>query len=146
MTRVYDDTDLVWSKRGDLVLSHVGDIADTEQDPLRSIVQEMYRRVKCSLGEWETAPRIAASLADFVGRSNSKRNAEAIKTRIRSALVRDGLVDSKDLEIKYFPISQDKLLFRITLNVAPTSENRGSRSIKVAAVYSYSENNPYMSI
>lgn len=143
MANIYDNTDLTWSKRGDIVLSHNGDVSDTERDPLRSIVQEIRKRVKYSIGELKTAPRVGASIGDFIGKPNNKGTAEAIKARIISALSRDGLVSKDDLNIQTMPISKESLMVRINLKVAPTSRNRGSEMLKLSVVYNYSEDNPY---
>jgi len=143
MAKVYDKTDLMWSKRGDLSLSHNGDIADTELDPLRSVVQEIRKRVKYAIGELKIAPRVGASLKEFIGKPNNKSTAEAVKVRIISALSRDGLVNKNDLKVQYAPIDKSTIMFRINLKVAPTSRNRGSEMLQLSVVYNYSENNPY---
>lgn len=143
MAKIYDNTDFTWSKRGDLSLSHHGDIADTELDPLRSVVQEIRKRVKYSVGELKTAPRVGASLKEFVGKPNNKVVAEAIKSRIASALSRDGLVNKEDLNIQYAPVKKDMLLVKLNLKVASTTRNRGSEMLTLSMIYNYSENNSY---
>lgn len=143
MAKVYDNTDLTWSKRGDLTISHDGDIRTTQSDPLRSIIQEVRKRIKYAIGELKIAPRVGASLKDFVGKPNNKTVAEAIKDRIISALSRDGLVAKNDMNIQYMPVSRSILMVRISIKVAPTTRNRGSEMLKLSVVYSYSENNPY---
>jgi hypothetical protein len=143
MAKIYDNTDLSWTKRGDLLLSHNGDVAHTELDPLRSIVQEIRKRVRYAIGELKTAPRVGASLKNFVGKPNNKVVAEAIKSRIISALSRDGLVDKNDLNIQYLPVDRETLLVRLSLKVAATPRNRGSEMLTLSVTYNYSENNPY---
>lgn len=142
---MYDRNDLAWTSRGDLVISHNGDIMDTDADPLRSLYQEVKTRIKSELGDWKLQSNVGASLGDFVGELNNKLTAEAIKTRIKVSLTRDGLVNSADLAIKYMPIDVDRLMFRVSIQVAQTAKNAGSESLKIHVVYHYSENNVYVS-
>lgn len=141
MPKVYDDSDLFWTSRGDLLLGGDGDIQDTEHDPLRSIVQEIKTRVEADQGDWETFPDLGAGISDFVGEPSNKQTAEKIKTRIISALLADGLINSKDLKVMYLVVNVDHLLYRISLKVAPTIRNRNSTQLIYNLLYSYSDNN-----
>ena len=141
MPRVYDNTDLVWTYRGDLTLGHTGDVLDTFDDPLRSIMQEIKTRIECDQGEWLVYPQVGANLSDYVGEPHNKALADAIKTRIEGALTANSLVASGDLNVKYMPISRERLLIRVSLNVAPTARNASSETLLLSLVYSYSENN-----
>jgi hypothetical protein len=143
MAQIYDNNDMYWSARGDFVINHDGDLADCHGDPLRSIYQEIRTRLASDLGEWSLHPGIGASIGDFVGEPNNKVTAEAIKVRIRSALTRDGLVNSRDLKIQYAPIEEDQIMFRLSLSVAPTFANAGSNTLGMNIIYNYSENNIY---
>jgi hypothetical protein len=146
MAGTYDNTDLAWTLRGDFIVSHDGDLMDTFEDPLRSIVQEIRDRVKSDKGDWKHYPDLGSSMSDYVGEPNTKLTAEAIKARIMAAITRNGLVLSKDVKILYAPIDIDKIMFRISLTVAPTARNRASQYLILNVVYSYSENNVYATV
>ena len=140
MAKNYDKTDLVWTSRGDYVISHDGDIMDTERDPLRSLVQEIKTRAGGDLGDWSAFPDLGASLSDFVGEPNTKITAESIKIRLIAALAKYGFIDIKDLKIQYLPFDREKILLRISINVAPTVENANSEILTLHSIYSYEEN------
>lgn len=140
----YDRNDLRWSYRGDYVLGHDGDLADTSTDPLRSIYQEIRDIIRSDVGSWKIHSTRGASLSDFVGEPNNKRTAEAIKTRITSALTRNGLVNTRDLRVMYAPVDIDKLMIRVSLQVAATAANNGSGTLSMTFGYNYSENNVYL--
>lgn len=144
MAKIYDRNDLAWSYRGDFILSHNGDLADTFSDSLRSLFQEVRDEIKSDINSWKIYPDKGASLSDFVGEPNDKKTAEAIKTRILSCLTRRGLVDSKDIKIVYAPVSIDTLMIRISINVAATALNKGTQNFSITVGYNYSENNVYM--
>lgn len=144
MPKNYDNTDLLWTTRGDIVLGHDGDIMDTFYDPLRSVVQECRTRLKGDLGDWLFHQDICAAISDYVGEPNNKVTAESIKTRIRVALSKYGLIMNEDMKIVYVPIDIDKIMFRISLSVASTARNVGSNEILIQFLYSYAENNVYI--
>ena len=144
MPQIYDRNDLAWTYRGDYILSHDGDIADTNYDPLRSIYQEIRDIVRSDVGSWRIYPTKGAGLSDFVGEPNDKKTAEAIKTRIVAALTRNGLINTSDLKIMYAPVDIDKLIIRISLKVASTAANNGSDTLGITLGYNYSENNVYV--
>jgi hypothetical protein len=143
MARDYDKTDLVWTSRGDLFVGSEGDLMDTEYDPLRSVVQEILTRLRADFGDWQFAPNIGAQLSDFVGEPNNKTNAENIKSRILSILSKDNLVGTRDVNIRYIPITHDRLMYRVSLKVAPTPRNGNSETLVMNFMYSYSDNNVY---
>lgn len=144
MPKNYDRNDFAWSYRGGYILSHDGDFSDTKYDPLRSQYEEIRDVVKSDINSWKIAKNIGASLSDFVGEPNNKITAEAIKTRIISALTRNGLVNSEDLKVTYLPYDIDKLIIRISIKVAPTAANKGSNTLSITMGYSYSENNVFV--
>jgi len=143
MPQIYDRTDLAWSSRGDFIIGHNGDIMDTYADPLRSLYQEVRTRVMSVIGDWKNYPDLGANLEDFVGEPNTKIVAESIKIRMSSSIVRNGLVNNADLQIKYAPIDVDKIMFRISIKVASTARNGGSDHLGVSFLYDYSENHAY---
>ena len=126
------------------MVGHNGDIMDTYYDPLRSFVQEIKTRLEADLGDWVLDKTIGASLSDFVGEPNIKSTAEAIRVRIISALTKHGFLNSKDINILYSPIDIDKIMFKISIKVAPTARNNGSETLNIVTLYSYSENNVYV--
>ena len=143
MPQDYDNNDFAWTRMGDLVIGHDGDIMDTYQDPLRSLYQEVRTRVMSALGDWSLYPDQGADIEQFVGEPNNKRTAEAIKTRIVGAITKNGLVNNSDLKVRYMPIDIDKIMFRIGITVLPTSLNGGSNFLGVNFLYDYSENHAY---
>ena len=143
MAKNYDDTDLLWSRRGDITISDKGDLADTFQDPLRSIYQEFLTRTEASKGDWDLHPRLGAQVSDYIGEANTKEAAEGIKVRLLSALTFGGLFELRDIKITYAPIDIDKIMFRATIRTQPTARNKGTDSLTISFVYSYSENNIY---
>ena len=143
MPKTYDGADYLWSWRGDYVVDEEGDIASTEYDPLRAVVQDIRDILSTNAGDWKLYLDRGASLSDFVGELNSKITAENIKIRIIGSLIKTGTVSFEDIKVKYMPIDNDKLMIRINLSVTPTAENFGSEDLKIDFVYSYSENNVY---
>jgi hypothetical protein len=143
MAQIYDRTDFLWTSRGDVFISGDGDVMDTEYDPLRSFVQEIRTRVEADQGDWKNFPDLGANMSDFVGEANNPITAEGIRTRIMSALARDGFVNTGDMKIKYMPIDIDKLLVRLSIVVAPTAKNRSTQVLTYSMLYSYSDNNVY---
>ena len=144
MATVYDRNDFAWTSRGDYVISHDGDIMDTDADPLRSLFQEVKTRIESDVGDWALSPKIGASLSDYVGEPNSKLTAESIKTRIKASLTQDGLVNTSDLTIRYMPVDVDRLMFRVSIRVALTAKNAGSEGLSINVIYNYTENNVYV--
>ena len=116
---------------------------DTEYDPLRSFIQEVRTRVESDQGDWKNFPDIGAGISDFVGEPNNPITAEGIRTRIMGALARDGFVHTSDMKIKYLPLDRDKLLLRLSFEVAPTATNGSTQVLTHSMIYSYSENNVY---
>lgn len=143
MAQVYDKSDLFWTSRGDYLIGNDGDVMDTKYDPLRSLLQEIRTRVEADQGDWIVFPTVGSDMRDFVGEPNSPTTAEAIKTRVIAALARDGFVHTRDMKIQYMPIDRDKLLLRVSIDVAPTAENGNSETLIRTMLYNYSDNNVY---
>lgn len=144
MAQIYDNNDLTWTSRGDYIIGHDGDLLDSLSDPLRSLFQEARTRIMSNIGDWKMHLNLGASISDYVGEPNTKVTAEAIKTRMISSLTRDGFVNSQDIKIKYAPVDIDRIMFRINLNVAPTAINAGSNTLRINALYNYTENNVFV--
>lgn len=143
MAQIYDKVDCFWTSRGDYRIDGDGDIMTTHLDPLRSLAQEVQTRIESDQGDWAVFTATGANLRDYVGEANNPYIAEAIKTRIHGALTRDGFINNRDLKIKYMPIDRDKILIRLTITVAPTALNNGSRQLTLNSIYNYSDNNVY---
>jgi hypothetical protein len=138
MAKNYDSTDLLWTSRGDFYIAN-GDLMDTEHDPLRSLMQEIKNRASSDQGDWSVFPDLGATPSRFVGEPNNKETAESIKVSILSALTRNGYIHTRDVEIKYMPVSRTELLFRLNVLVAPTVANANSESLTVHGLYRYEE-------
>lgn len=144
MARSYDAVDLLWDgTNGDYMISHQGDIASTEFDPLQAIAQEIYTRVKSDKGDWPEAPLIGASLSDFVGEPNSREIGSQINKRIASSMQTYGAIDLADLFIDVIPVSKEQVAVILKLSVMPTARNKSSRVLKKTFIYSYVENNVF---
>jgi len=143
MAKNYDNTDFFWTSRGDLLIGGAGDLEDTNSDPLRSLIQEVKTRIEADQGDWRPFPNLGATISDFVGEPNNQTTADNIKVRIISALAQDGFVNTKDMEIKYMPVSIDHLLIRISFKVSPTTKNKNSTQLLYNLLYNYSDNNIY---
>lgn len=116
----YSSIDFFWSNRGDYALDHRGDIADTEDNPLRSLVQEMRTRVEASVGDWPIYPTIGAGLDDFIGEVNNRTTADEIKVRVAASLTSDGLIKASDLQVQVTPLSSRAIRVSIMVNVMNT--------------------------
>lgn len=143
MPQIYDRIDLLWTSRGDYYIDNQLDIMDTKYDPLRSLWQEIKTRTEGDQGDWRVFPNTGGNISDFVGEPNTKSTAEAIRTRMLSCLSADSFINSKDIKILYLPIDSDKILFRLSISVAPTAENANSELLSRIMIYNYSDHNIY---
>lgn len=144
MAKNYDKVDLYFTHRGDYVISAEGDLYDTSDDPLRSQIQEMRTRIQSDIKDWRLYPEIGATLSSLIGEPNNKLTAETIKAKITASLSQYGLIDTRDLDIKYMPIDSHRILFRLKLKVSPTIANYNSESITLQIIYNYSDNNLHL--
>jgi hypothetical protein len=129
MPRNYDNIDLAWTLNGDLALGKDGDIADTSHDVLKSLRQEIRTRIRSSLEDWAMHPSIGANLDEIIGEPNNKATAETGKNRIIDSLIRDNFMTEGDVKVKYVPVDDHRILYIITVSVAPTVENDGSEEL-----------------
>jgi len=143
MPQIQDSIDFIWASRGDIIFGDTGDVADTKFDPLRSLAQETLTRVKSGVEDWDVFPGLGADIADMVGQPNNKETAELIRTRIIASLARDGFINTRDMEVKYFPLNHESLFIRISIKVSPTALNGNSNSLVLNTLYNYSDNNIY---
>ena len=129
MPRNYDAVDTKWSLNGDLAIGKDGDIADTSYDVLRSLRQEVRTRVRSSLEDWELHPNLGSDLDEIIGLPNNRDTAETGKARIIESLVRDNFMSEGDIKIKYVPVDRHRLLYILTISVAPTAANDRSEEL-----------------
>lgn len=141
MAKVYDRNDLYFSRRGDYIVGPEGDLYDTSDDVLRSLLQEIRSRLQSDLGDWRLYPELGAELSALVGEPNNKQTAEALKAKMQASLSQFGLVDTRDMVIQYLPIDAQRLLFRMRITVAATQENLNTESLSVQILYNYSDGN-----
>jgi len=141
MPRNYDKVDFYWTFDGDVIVGPSGDLHDTADDPLRSLVQEIKTRLMSDQQDWLIFPRVGAGLSALVGQPNNKETAEEGKAKIISALSRDGLVSPGDITVKYLPVSREAIMYRLVIAVAGTAGNRNTQYVKINLLYSYTDNN-----
>jgi len=144
MAKNYDKIDLYWSRSGDLIMNNNGDLLDTEQDRLRSLVQEVRTRIQSDQQDWDLYPDLGANLSALIGQPNNKITAESGKAKIIAALTMYGLVDSGDISIIYMPIDEKTIVYRLKIKVSPTVENRAVDSLKIDIIYNYQDDNLHL--
>lgn len=140
MARNYDGTDLLWSNVGDVVFGHDGDIADTRFDPLLAVGQDVYDRGKSDIGDWKESPLVGATISDFSGEPNTRKNGTRLKRRLINSMIPYGVIDPADVSVDVYPVGIHKVVGDITVRVAPTSRNRGSKLRNIKIFYDYGEN------
>ena len=121
MASDYSDIDLRFTWNGDFSLGGDGDLADTSDDLLESLKQELQTVSKSEAGDWEMYSSYASTLSDFVGFPNTKPTADAIHDRLRSAIISNSLVLEDDLNIKVIPVHRHKVLIIIRVNAVPVA-------------------------
>ena len=144
MPKNYDNVDLYWTFDEDLLIGPGGDLMDTEDDVLLSLMQEIKTRLAGDMEDWELYLDVGAQLSDLVGEPNNKMTAEAGKAKIFSALTKDGLVAASDLSVKYMPLSHDSLLYKVVVKVEPTVKNFQTQQIEVSLLYDYTSSNLHL--
>ena len=122
MPNNYDSIDFKFSWNGDFA-EEAGDLQDTSDDYILSLLQEIHTICASSLKDWKLYPRRAASLDDFVGEPNTKSSASAIKNRLQLAISSAGVVQEADLTIRVIPIHIYKVLIIIGVNAIATENN-----------------------
>ena len=120
--RPFRVSDLKWTWGGDLALNHQGDLGYTSDNALRSFLQEVRTRLQSELYDWKLQPHIGASMVDLIGEPNNKETAELGRTKIIASLVKDDLVAASSISVKYMPVDQCHILYRITLTLPGATE------------------------
>ena len=136
----YDKTDLAWTWCGDYLPSKDGDFADTFDDKIQSLVQEIQTVVQSSLLDWEEHPGLGSGLDEFIGEPNTKVTANRLRTRVRDSLILFNVVRDSDLDIKVIPVGIHAVLLLIKVAALATSENSLAENIiTVSVVFDYLE-------
>lgn len=136
----YDSIDLKWTSSGDLVIED-GDLADTSEDTLMSLVQEIQTVVKSSLYDWELYPGIGAGLDDFVGEANVKETSNRIHDRLKACIAALGVVNEKDISIGILPVHRHELLIILRIGALSTAYNRlkNNQLLVIQFIFNYME-------
>lgn len=142
MAGLYDSIDLEFSWNGDFALGWEGDLADTSDDLLKALRQEIHTVCASYAGDWELYSNLGASLRDYVGEPNNRRTADAIHERLRLSLISAGVVAENDLELRVVPVHRHRVLIVVKIAVIPTAFNkmdRSTNSITTALVFDFIE-------
>jgi len=134
---LYDSIDLNFSWDGDYIRGKDGDLEDTSDDYILSIINEIRNIVKSETLEWEKDPTLGANLADFQGEPNSRETGIAIERRIIGSITNLNIVRSGDLNVRVVPVNIEQVLIIINLNAQPTPGNSLSAGepVKITLVY-----------
>jgi hypothetical protein len=116
----YSSTDMYWTNGGDFTIDQRGDLMDSSDNPLRSLVQEIRTRVEAEPGDWGAYPTLGAALDNFIGEPNNRALAQEIKARLRFSITDRGLVSSNDLLIDIVPTSNRMVAVMMRVNVSGT--------------------------
>lgn len=145
MTNNYDNIDLWFSGSGDYFIEG-GDLRDTSEDGLRSLIQELTDVSKSALGDWKLLPGRGANVDEAVGMPNTEATARLVHDRLRVAIVSNGLVAEEDLLITVFPVSREELLIIERVLAQPTPYNKLGRGyvLVVEYLYSYQEKGTFV--
>lgn len=131
MASNYDSYDFYFTEEGDYVIEN-GDAKTTEEDSLRSIVQEIQSMVQYPAGSWSNAPDRGVQ-EGALGKMNTPETAEQWDEAIEVALTTRGLVVLDDLNIQTFPVNWDAIVTIIELAVEPTPENNNLARLQIPA-------------
>jgi hypothetical protein len=135
----YDSIDFDWTWSGDYIIGDDGDVQDTSDDRLLSLVNEITTVVKSSVGDWAEEINVGADLDDFVGEPNTRATADDILSRLESSLAL--IINPNDLNVRVTPVHIHKVLIMISVQVKATPENNANPGdvITLSFVYDYFE-------
>lgn len=139
MASNYDSIDLDWTWSGDFIIGDDGDLQDTSEDLLLSLVNEMTTVVKSSVGDWAEEINVGADLDDFIGEPNTREVGLQIQTRLESAL--SLIMNPNDINVRVTPVHIHKVLIMLTVQVQATPENKANPGdvVSISFVYDYFE-------
>jgi hypothetical protein len=140
---LYDSIDLKWTWDGDYCIGDDGDLGDTKEDYLLSLVQEIHTVVKSEIDDWVSNPLLGATLSDFLGEANTRELGQRIQDRIRQKITDISLVNSGDLSVRVEPISVSQVAIMINVLVVATENNKLTigEPVSVNLLYDTMENN-----
>lgn len=138
----YDSVDLDWTWNGDFLIGQDGDFADTSDDYLRSLVNEIQTIVKSDYGDWLKQPALGAGLSEFKGEPNSRETGKAIENRLISKLTSSNLLRKNDIQVRVTPVhvNQVLIIIRVQADASPGNSLTLGQPIVVNALYDSSEN------
>ena len=119
----YDTIDLDFTWDGDFVKGLDGDLGDTSDDFIRSLMNEIRDLVKSDFGDWEKDPHFAADLNDFKGEPNTKKTGKTIEERVKSRITSAPLVQGQDVQVKVVPVHVNQILIAIRIQAIATPGN-----------------------
>lgn len=136
----YDNIDLWWTTAGDFVIE-AGDIKDTSEDGLRSLVQDLITVSASSLREWRLLPGLGANIGEAIGKPNQEAVGRLVHDRLRAAIISQNIVEEEDLLITVLPVSRDELLviYRVLALPSPYNKLGQGYALVVEVVYSHQE-------
>lgn len=102
----YDESDLMFSVDGDLVITERGDFALVNKNPY--VEQSARHRIRTSDPDWfdPDTTEIGANLEDLIGMPNNRETALLSIERITNCLTQHGLIDKQDIYIRPVPLSR----------------------------------------
>jgi hypothetical protein len=138
----YDSIDLDFSWDGDFFVGNNGDIADTKDDFIRSLENEIQTVVKSETLDWEKHPTIGATLSDFQGEPNTRAMGQAIEQRVVGRILDLSIVNPSDLAVRVVPVHIHQILIVITITAVATNGNRLEKGepLVTSVLYDSSEN------
>lgn len=113
--------DFTWD--GDLTVGLDGDLGDTSDDFIRSLMNEIRDCVKSEFGDWEKDPHVAADLSDFKGEANTRNTGKLIEERVKSRLASAPIVAAQDIFVKVVPVHVNQILIAIRISAVATPGN-----------------------
>ncbi len=144
MASNYDSVDLDWTWDGDLVTGDDGDLKDTSDDLLLSLVNEIHTVVKSSTQDWRDNPEVGADIDDFVGEPNDRITAKELQKRVFSSLLT--IVRAEDLSVRVTPVHIHRVLIIVNVQAQATVNNKltAFEPVVVHFIFDYAENGLYI--
>lgn len=138
---IYDQIDLAWDAlNGDYEIGAEGDIGDTARDVLKAFRAEVQNRVKSQLQDWRLHPSQCASLDTLLGEPANTNTANDGIAKITTALSMNGFCNRQDINIRWFPLDKNTILYDMKIRLTPTQANGNSREIGFSFIYDSFEN------
>lgn len=144
MAGYYDAIDASFCWLGDFLLDG-GDVKDTSDDTISSLLDQLHDICASSLGDWIVYPQRGATLGDFIGEPNNRDTAAAIHDRLRIAITSAGLVAEEDLVIRVIPVGIYKVLIILKVDViaTPTNSLSDGEPVVTSLIFDYLEQGTY---